>query len=314
MTRLSNIFNSSRIILAEGAIVERLNREFKILADPFINYGGTIYRNPEVLEKIYCQYIEVGQKYQLPIMLMTSTRTSHEERINQSEYNEESVIADNCQFLNEIRESYSEYSKQILIGGIMGCKGDAYSTKEALSEEDAYEYHCNQSDQFIGQNIDFLFAAIMPEINEAIGMAKAMAETDIPYIISFMIRKDGCLLDGTSIADAIKIIDEQVSPKPFGYMTNCIHPTNLKLALSQEVNQNRNELDRFIGLQANASILSPEELDNSTELHQNDFNEMTSEMLDLHQNFGLKVLGGCCGTNDDFLDILAKSLNRLIKT
>ncbi len=305
MTQFIEIFQNSKVVLAEGAVVERLNREFKILADPFINYGGTIYSNPEVLEKIYCQYIEIGQKYQLPIMLMTSTRTSHEERIDKSEYNEESVIADNCQFLNEIRESYSEYSKQILIGGIMGCKGDAYSTKEALSEKDAYEYHCIQSDQFMDQNIDFLFAAIMPEINEAIGMAKAMAETGISYIISFMIRKDGCLLDGTSIADAIKIIDKKVSPKPFAYMANCIHPSNLIKALKQPFNQNRNELNRFIGLQANASILSPEELDNSTELHQSDFKEMASEMLELHQNYGLKVLGGCCGTNDEFLEGLA---------
>lgn len=190
----------------------------------------------------------------------------------------------------------------------MGCKGDAYNPKEALNEEDAYSYHQKQCHHFENQAIDFLFAAIMPEINETLGMAKTMAETGIPYIISFMIRKDGCLLDGTSIADGIKIIDEHISPKPFAYMTNCIHPTNLKLALGQAVNQNRDELNRFIGIQANASSLSPEELNNSTDLEQSDFNNMASEMLELHQSFGLKVLGGCCGTTNEFIEILAKRL------
>ncbi|NJO91665.1 MAG: hypothetical protein HC831_23905 [Chloroflexia bacterium] len=57
-------------------------------------------------------------------------------------------------------------------------------------------------------------AGIMPEINEAIGLAKAMAETQLPYVISFMIRKDGRLLDGTLLFEAIEIIDKQVHPAP----------------------------------------------------------------------------------------------------
>jgi len=35
--------------------------------------------------------------------------------------------------------------------------------------------------------LEFLFAVIIPEINETMGMAKAMSETEIPYIIIFMI-------------------------------------------------------------------------------------------------------------------------------
>jgi len=48
-------------------------------------------------------------------------------------------------------------------------------------------------------------------------MARAMAESNLPYIISFMVRKDGCLLDGTFISNAIEIIDNTVSPQPICY-------------------------------------------------------------------------------------------------
>ena len=71
----------------------------------------------------------------------------------------------------------------------------------------------------------------------------------------------GHLLDGTPISEAIIIIDNTVRPRPIWYMANCVHPSNLKQALNQPFNKNSPNLSRFIGLQANASSLSPEELD-----------------------------------------------------
>ncbi len=136
----------------------------------------------------------------------------------------------------------------------MGCKGDAYSSKGTLSKKESYEFHSKQTEEFNDENIEFLFAGIMPEINEAIGMAQAMSETEYPYIISFMVRKDGCLIDGTPISEAIKIIDSEAARKPLCYMTNCVHPTNLLKALSCDNNRDRPELNRFKGIQANASI------------------------------------------------------------
>ena len=139
-------------------------------------------------------------------------------------------------------------------------------------------------------------------------MIATMAETSIPYIISFMIRKDDKLLDNTSISEAIIIIDNEVVPKPLYYITNCIHPTNLTSALTSDLNKNRPELQRLVGLQANASILSPEQLDNCTITQQNDFNIMINEMKTLYNKFNFKIFGGCCGTNDIFIERLSKNL------
>jgi len=148
----------------------------------------------------------------------------------------------------------------------------------------------------------------MPEINETIGMARAMADTNIPYVISFMIKKDGCLLDGTTISDAIKAIDKLVKPKPIFYMTNCIHPTNLIKALNSRKNKNKKILSRFRGIQANASMLSPEELNNCNIIQKDNFNNIVEEMQFLRENFGLKIFGGCCGTNDKFMEALSYKL------
>ena len=306
------IFQESKIMLTEGALVERLKVEFNAEMDASINHAGLIYSKPEILETLYRQYIDIAQKHHLPIMIMTPTRRVNFESINKSPFRNKDIISDSCSYLNKIKESYHDYSQNIMIGGLLGCKGDAYSGEKMMDIEESYTFHKQQTIQFQKEKIDFLFAGIMPEIYEVIGMAKAMAETNIPYIISFMVQKNGCLMDGTSLSKAIKIIDEQVFPKPICFMSNCIHPTNLIEALNNDKNKDSAQLKRFCGIQANASILSPEELNNCNILQQSDFTNMVEEMCFLQKHFGFKIFGGCCGTNDKFIEMLSEKIIRNI--
>ena len=305
-------FNSSKFILTEGAIVERLKNEYGIKMDTYINHAGLIYESPDILAILYTQYIAIAQKYDLPIMLMTPTRRVNIETIKHSKFHDRDLISDSCKYLNAIKGQYPDFSDNIFIGGLLGCKGDAYQSEGALEIVASYEFHKIQVAEFEKEKVDFLFAGIMPAISESIGMAQAMAESGIPYIISFMIRKDGCLLDGTSIADAIRLIDANVHPQPLCYMANCIHPINLRLALTNQINLNAKQLNRFRGIQANTSSLSPEELNNCEVLQQENFEEMIEEMTYLMKEHNLKIAGGCCGTNDVFIEKLSEKLKENI--
>jgi len=306
--RFEQCFHSSKFILTEGAIVERLKSEYHLELDQSINHTGLIYTNPGILAKLYRQYIAIAQKYELPIMLMTPTRKVNIESRRHSKFRDQDLIADSCIFMNEIKDEYPGFSDRIFIGGLLGCKGDAYQSDGALETEEAYQFHKNQVAEFKKGKVDFLFAGIMPALSEAIGMAQAMAESGIPNIMSFMARKDGRLIDGTSIADAIGIIDRDVNPPPICYMSNCIHPINLRLAMENEINANSPHISRFLGIQANSSSLSPEELNNCGVLQQEDFDEIIDQMSYLVDKFNFKIVGGCCGTNDQFIEKLAVKL------
>jgi S-methylmethionine-dependent homocysteine/selenocysteine methylase len=308
MTQFEKCFTSSKFILTEGAIVERLKSEFHLTMDQCVNHAGLIYTNPDILAKLYKQYIAVAQKHDLPIMLMTPTRKVNAKSMKYSDFMDQNLIVDACEFMNKIKDEYPSFKDKIFIGGLLGCKGDAYQSDDALVVEEAFQFHQIQVAEFKKGAIDFMFAGIMPALSEAIGMARAMATSGIPYIISFMIRKDGCLLDGTSITEAIRIIDAKVSPQPVCCVSNCVHPANLLLALENEVNRDSPQLKRFLGIQANASSLSPEELNNCGILQQENFDEMIDQMNYLHEKFHFKILGGCCGTNDQFIDKLADKL------
>lgn len=296
-------------MLTEGALVERLKNELGLTMDPYVNHAGLIYDNPDALATFYKQYIAIAQRYDTPIMLMTPTRKVNLDTVSRSKYSGRSVIADACAYLNSIKDGYRDFSSKVFVGGLLGCKGDAYKPGEALGAEEAYRFHKVQVAEFAKGEVDYLFAGIMPAISEGIGMARAMAESGIPYIISFMVKKDGRLLDGTPIAEATEIIDREVDVLPVGYMANCIHPSNLIQALEQEVNANLRVSGRFLGIQANASSLEPDELNCCGVLQQEDFDEMVDKMLYLANEHQLKILGGCCGTDDVFIEKLAGRLN-----
>jgi homocysteine S-methyltransferase len=63
-----------------------------------------------------------------------------------------------------------------------------------------------------------------------------------------------------------------------------------------------------IGLLANTSALSPEELDNSATLVEEDPQLFGRSLAALGRDLGMKLLGGCCGTDDRHIRCLARQL------
>lgn len=297
-------FLNSRYILMEGAVAERLKREFNLNIDGQVALASFVYSDKDKLEMIYKEYIDVAVKFDIPIMISTPTRRANRDRVLASGY-DENIILDNVRFLKEMKSKYP--LQKIFVGGLMGCVGDAYKGETIFDERSSEEFHSWQATLFKQAKVDYLYAGIMPCLSEALGMAKAMEKTKLPYIISFMIRRNGKLLDGTTITEAIKTIDENLLNKPLCYMSNCVHPNIVLDALNQPFNKTELVKNRFIGIQANASDFELEELDNSKELKSTSPKELASKMGSLY-NEGFKVFGGCCGTNQLHLEAIAGNL------
>ena len=289
---------------------ERLKREYNLPFDDIVALANIIYRKggKEALCAIWQQYIDIAKKYNLPFIATTPTRRANKERVFKAGY-DEAIILGNVYPLRQLQETSDV---EMYIGGLMGCKGDAYKATEVLETDEAKEFHSWQADLFMQAGVDFLYAAIMPALSEAIGMARAMERTALPYMISFTLRENGRLIDGTTINDAISQIDNSVDRKPVCYMTNCIHPDILYKALSQELNQTLLVKERFHGIQPNTSTLSPEELDNSIELKCSDCKELAQSTQKLTEIISLKIVGGCCGTDNTHIDEIARVMSAAI--
>ena len=116
------------------------------------------------------------------------------------------------------------------------------------------------------------------------------------------------MLDGTPLSEAIAAIDSAVSPRPLAYLINCTHASFARKALMHKTNSSPLVRQRVVGLLANTAALSPEELNDSTSLVEEDPETFGQSVSAMHRDLGLKILGGCCGTDDRHIRSLAAHL------
>ncbi|MDF2617227.1 MAG: homocysteine methyltransferase [Sedimentibacter sp.] len=250
-------------ILMDGALGERLKREYNLVLDEDVIMAGLVYSDNgrRALKELWSEYAKIAGIYHLPF-LATPTRRTNQERVERSRF-DSTIIQENVKFLREVQELQNI---EMYSGGLVGCKGDAFTGEDALDLESSKDFHEWEVRLFAEAGVDFLYAALFPNVEETAGMALAIEKYKIPYIISFTIKKDGCLVDGTRISDAIKYIDSLTENGPMCYMTNCVHPIIVYEALLQPFNNNEMVHKRFKGIQVNTSALSYAELENSKDL------------------------------------------------
>lgn len=294
---MRTLLESHSLILTEAAIVERLRRSGQAELHPTLVHAALVYdtKGRAELEKLFQGYISIAVMAKVPILVSAPTWRANYERVKGAGVNPD-VNADSVRFMLELREAQGLYAPMIRVGGFIGCKNDCYRPEEGLSTTASERFHSWQIDQLAQAGVDYLMAATLPNVEEAIGIAKAMERTGTPYIISFVIDRDGGILDGTGLWDAVQRIDASTSRQPLCYMVNCSYPTFLR---AQE--QPKALFTRLLGYQANSSALSHAELDGSAQLEAEDVAKWAAEMLHLNRTYGVKILGGCCGTDDAHL-------------
>jgi homocysteine S-methyltransferase len=129
-------------------------------------------------------------------------------------------------------------------------------------------------------------------------------------MISFVARPEGTLLDGTPLKTAVATIDAAITPRPLGYLINCTHASIFRRALLSERNSSAQVRERVIGLLANTAALSPEDLDERAVLVEEAPEVFGNSVAALRDDLGMKVLGGCCGTDERHIDCLARKLSQ----
>jgi homocysteine S-methyltransferase len=301
---IDETLDNQPIILTEAAIIESLRRSGDIHLHPRLENALLIYdeSGKRALTSLYQDFIAVAYKARLPITICTPTWRANHQRISEARVTND-VNGDAVRFLKQLRNGWNAWFPNIFIGGLIGCKNDCYTPGDGLSIEKAKVFHAWQINRLAGAGVDFLLAATLPCLPEATGIALAMATTDTPYIISFVIGKHGNILDGNSLEAAFDQIDAACSRPPLGYMINCAYPSFLNAH-----NQPPSVLDRMVGFQANASSLDHTELDGAVTLQADAISDWGNRMIALNRRYGIKILGGCCGTSREHLQYLVDNI------
>jgi S-methylmethionine-dependent homocysteine/selenocysteine methylase len=291
-------------LLMEAAIIENLKRRGDLVLDPLLLSAPLIHdqKGREALSGFFVAYISIAHAAGVPCLICTPTWRANRERLEEAQIASD-INADGVSFLKAICSRRNKRRHPVYIGGLMGCKNDAYRPEEALDRKSAKDFHGWQAERLAAAGPDFLMAATMPAASEAAGMALALEGTGIPYIISFVIDRKGRVLDGSPLSEAFAAVDAAVSRRPLGFMVNCAYPSFLKPHI-----QPAKVMERLIGYQANGSSLDHSELDGAGVLRADAVSDWGDQMIALHRGHGIKILGGCCGTGPDHLSYIAEHL------
>lgn len=296
---------TSRIMLAEGAITERLRRREDIVLHPTLFNTPLIYEQHgrHCLQEIYGQYREVARAAGFPVLLCAPTWRVDGKRTAAAGFSP-SLNRDAVAFMRGVQAVCQDDRSPLFIGGLVGPANDCYRPSEALSASAAEAYHGWQIGELATAGVDVVIGQTFPAVSEALGVARACGAAGVGCLISFVLNRRGEVLDGTPIAEAVAAVDAGTAIQPVGYMVNCVYPTFL---LPDK--QPASLFQRLTGIQANASSLDHAQLDGSTLLRQDNLQEWGELMVGLNRDYGVKILGGCCGTDEKYLSYIAHELN-----
>lgn len=303
MATIAEHVDRQGLVLADGGIETRVMFDADLRFDPDIGVAAMVddpVAGPR-LRDVYAGYLAVAARHGLPAVIGTPTfRASVRYTALAGRGGDAAVRSLNAaaaRFHRDIRQAAG--AEPVWIAGVIGPAGDAYLPHEALSSPAAARYHQVQCDALAEAGCDFLFAATFPAVDEAIGAVRAMSETGLAAVLSLVLDGDGAVLDGTSLADAIDHVDRVQAPA--WYSLSCIHPAVAHRALASA----GDAAERVREVKANASALTPDELVQLDHPVADPPEEWAAAMWGLRQDFGVAVLGGCCGTDDRHLEALA---------
>lgn len=249
------------------------------------------------LRRYYGRYAGLARAHGLGLLLESPTWRANAQWGAELGYDAASLGDANRRAIGlmlEIRAAFETHGTPMVIGGVVGPRGDGYVPASLMSAAEARDYHAVQIGVFAATDADLVTAYTLNYADEAAGVALAAREHRMPVAVSFTLETDGRLPSGETLEAAIRRVDEASGRHPAYYLINCAHPQHFAHVLRG----GGDWVKRIRGLRANASRLSHAELERCTTLDSGDPLELGRLYRELRGLLpALAVFGGCCGTD-----------------
>lgn len=208
-------------------------------------------------------------------------------------------------FLRDIAKDYKGQIPSLLIGGILGPRGDAYQLNHDITAESAEDYHAVQLATLKSAGVDFVSAMTFNNVPEAVGACRAAAKIGVSLSVYLTLDSTHRLASGKSLSEAIIEIDQETGDDaPDFFLLNCSHPLEYEPAIN-----NGDWIKRLRGVRPNASKMEKIALCKLGHIEDGDPVELGQQLSDLSNRFPhMDIFGGCCGTGASHLRQIATHL------
>jgi homocysteine S-methyltransferase len=211
------------------------------------------------------------------------------------------------EFYRDFAREYGSAETPMLVGGVIGPRGDAYNIGRTPDAAEAEDYHSEQIATFRKAGASHITAMTFSSVEEAIGLARAAKAAEMPVVVSFIVGRGGRLLGGETIEEAFTRVDAATGSAPAYYMINCTHPTEFVPGLTDGV-----WTKRLGGFLPNAVAMETLDLCKLGHLEDGDPAELGGQMAELAKWFPhVNVWGGCCGTDGRHIGEITRQVGKV---
>lgn len=245
--------------------------------------------HPETMEKIHRDYVEAGSS-----IIYANTFGANPHKLKGTGLDYEEVITAGIE--NAKKASMGKAKVALDIGPI----GELMEPDGTLSFDEAYEIFRKMV--ICGKNAgaDLVVFETMTDLNEVRAAILSVKEnTDLPVFVTMTFEKNGRTFQGTSI-EALVTVAEGMGADAVGI--NCsLGPKQMKPLIEKM----RNLTDLPLIVKANAGLPDPESGKYDTDSEEYAKNSEDNILC------GVKYIGGCCGTDPEYIRNLEKLILRL---
>lgn len=255
-----------------------------------------IEKNKEIVE-IHKSYLKAGAE-----ILTTNTFGANALKMEEIDYSVEEVIAAAVQ---NARQAVIESGVEAAVALDMGPIGELLEPMGSLSFDEAYNLYQQQVLVGVEYGADLIHIETISDLYEARAAVLAAKEnSNLPVFCTLTFEEDGRTFTGGSIRSMISVL-EGLGVDGIGL--NCsLGPEKLEPLVEDVLKYSKTP----VILQANAGLPVVE---NGETVFKISPAEYFKPLARLYEK-GLAVVGGCCGTNEDFISLIAANLkNKKVK-
>lgn len=275
---------SDKILILDGATGTELERRGFQLNAPGWS-ASAIREAPELLLEIHGDYVDAGAE-----IVTANTFRTHARNLLETQWAGESQALTKEAVLIARQAAGEAY-----VAGSIAPLEDCYSPQLTPSQEHLEREHQQMIENLIATGVDLIIVETQLTIRESETIARICSSQQIPFIASFTCGREGHLLSGESLTMAARAVLEY---SPAAIMVNCL-PVEEVLDSLIELRSVDSQIP--LGAYANSGRLRS---DGTWETTQGINPAVYAEFAQTWKEFGIRIIGGCCGTSTKHITCL----------
>jgi homocysteine S-methyltransferase len=299
MGALKELLETGRTIILDGAMGTELQARGLSVKLPLWS-AGPLHTKPDTVRHIHIDYIDTGADIITANTFRTQKRTF--EKANFSEGGNDFAATARQYTMDAVDLAkdavmIAAEENEVLVAGCIAPLEDSYRPDLTPDTDVLCSEHYEHMKNLADAGVDIFIAETLTTIREISAVLNQMHRFELDCILSITPRNEKELFSGEPISEALSIINKY---SPDILSVNCIHPSLVELVLTYI----RTLTDLPLGAYAN--IGDPNYKGDPNHKEGDPLRKTVSpdEYLKYAQRWksmGVRMIGGCCGTNPMYI-------------